>query len=72
MSIVDKSKVSFNDIQNYLSEEKWSNAVCCGYLILACENLGYDGEEIALLLHSLHDVFNRLTTDQAKRKYIDY
>lgn len=57
------------DILNYLCDEQWSNAACCGYLIFACENLGYNEEQIRQLLKATEDIFNIKTVGQAKQKY---
>ena len=60
------------DILRLLCDEQWSNAACCGYLILACKQLGYDQTQIELLLNSLQYAFDRRTVDQAKKAYYEY
>lgn len=60
------------EILRFLNDEQWSNAACCGYLILACENLRYSDKEIDSLLNSIQDIFNRETVNQAKQRCNNY
>ena len=52
-----------------ICNEQWSNAACCGYVIYACENLGYNKNQIKSLINSMQDAFERKDLEQAKRKY---
>lgn len=72
MSTLCEKNMTQKDILNLLCDEQWSNAACCGYVILACENLGYNKEKIRLLLNSMDNEFSRKTVDQAKTKYYNY
>ena len=60
------------DVLRLLCDEQWSNAACCGYLIYACEKLGYNNAQIDSLLISIEEAFNRKAVDQAKKKYYDF
>ena len=60
------------EILRRLCDEQWSNDACCGYIILACENLGYPEDQIRVLLNSTDDMFDIKTIEQAKRKFYDY
>jgi len=64
-----QQKMTQNEVLSYLCDEQWSNAACCGYLIFACENLGYSSAQTDNILNSMQDVFNRKTVEQAKQKY---
>lgn len=71
MTILEKTsndKVTFNQLIN----EQWSNAACVGYMIYACEKVGYSYEQINTLLKYLNDSFNQKTLEQAKQKYYDF
>jgi len=69
MSTSCKEKIEQKNILRYLCDEHWSNAACCGYMIFACENLGYSKEQINHLLSSMQDVFNQKTIKQAKQRF---
>ena len=60
------------DVLRLLCDEQWSNAACCGYLVFACEGLGYSKEQADTLLTAIQEAFNRKTVDQAKKKYYDF
>jgi hypothetical protein len=72
MSTDDKSSINQRDILRLLCDEQWSNAACCGYLIIACETLGYSHEKADLLLNAMKNAFNQHSVEQAKSKYIKY
>jgi|GEM_PF-1424578 len=72
MSAIGKQNITQKDILDYLCDEQWSNAACCGYVILACENLGYNKKQIEHLINSMQDAFNLKTVEQAKQKYHKY
>ena len=63
--------ITKEDILSYMSNEQWSNAACCGYMIMACENIGYSKAQIETLLDSMQNMFNQKTVEQAEKKYYD-
>ena len=71
MSILRETN-SAKEIINHLCDDQWSNAACCDYAILTCENLGYPKEQIKLILRAMEDVFNNKTLEQSKQKYYRY
>lgn len=50
----------------------WSQQACYGYCIYAMEDAGYTREQIAEVLHFLHDVMDVVTVDQAAEKYVKW
>ncbi|MDO4300080.1 MAG: hypothetical protein Q4D26_01670 [Clostridia bacterium] len=55
-----------------LCEEQWSNEACLGYVILACNILGYSSDEKFRLISTVEETFGNYTVLQAKKKfYID-
>lgn len=47
----------------------WSNEVCCGYLVRAMENAGFDHEHIMSALRGMHQAFDELTIEDAEALY---
>lgn len=35
-----------NTLSALLGSDTWSNAVCCGYVLLACKNLGTPSKKV--------------------------
>ena len=46
-----------------------SNAACCGYVLLACNNLGYTKQESRNLLEAVNVAFENYTIQQAEKEY---
>jgi hypothetical protein len=44
----------------------WSNGVCCGYLVRAMENAGFDREHIMSAVRGMHQAFDELTIEEAE------
>ena len=47
----------------------WSNAACCGYLLLACKMGGVSTQNSRLLLEALEAAFGNYTVQQAEKEY---
>ncbi len=60
-----------NALSVLLSSDKWSNAACCGYVLLACKNLGYTKQQSKSLLEAVNAAFENYTIQQAKKEYYD-
>lgn len=58
------------DIPRFLLSEEWSNAACCGYVILACNELGYSEQRVHDILSAMYDKFESYSVKQAKEKYM--
>jgi hypothetical protein len=52
-----------------LGSDIWSNSACCGYVILACKNIGYTNQEIRSLLEAVNVAFGNYTIQQAEKEY---
>lgn len=60
---------ALNSLSDFLNSDKWSNAACCGYAILAGKNLGYTRQEIQKLLTALDTTFSNYTLREAETRY---
>lgn len=60
-----------NTLSALLGSDIWSNAACCGYVLLACKNLGYTKQESRSLLESVNATFGNYTIQQAEKEYYD-
>lgn len=60
------------DIMELLCSDQWSNAACCGYLIIASETLGLPNEQLQLLLDAMENAFEHHTVENAKKIYMNY
>lgn len=60
MEYMDKESLN-----HLLYGERWSNAACCGYLILACKDLGVEKLQVDLLLGSMKYVFEVFPVEAA-------
>ena len=60
-----------NALTVLLSSDTWSNAGCCGYVLLACKNLGYTKQESRNLLKAVNSAFENYTIQQAQKEYYD-
>lgn len=58
-----------NTISALLGSDTWSNAACCGYVLLACKNLGYTKQESRNLLEAVNSAFKNYTIQQAEKEY---
>lgn len=58
-----------NTISALLGSDIWSNAACCGYVLLACKNLGYTKKESQNLLEAVNSTFKNYTIQQAEKEY---
>jgi hypothetical protein len=58
-----------NTLSALLGSDTWSNAVCCGYVLLACKNLGYTKQESRNLLEAVNAAFENYTIQQAEKEY---
>lgn len=58
-----------NTISALLGSDTWSNAACCGYVLLACKNLGYTKQESQNLLEAVNSAFKNYTIQQAEKEY---
>lgn len=58
-------------LSELLGSDMWSNAACCGYVILACKNLGHTKAEIKKLLVALNAVFSNYTMQEAEVRYFE-
>ena len=58
-----------NMISTLLGSDTWSNAACCGYVLLACKNLGYTKQESQNLLEAVNSAFKNYTIQQAEKEY---
>lgn len=63
-------KVSPEVIPWSLLSEEWSNAACCGYVILACNALGCSEQQVNDILSAMYDKFEIYSVKQAKEKYM--
>jgi hypothetical protein len=54
-------------LREMLCGEQWSNAACCGYLLLACDNLNLDKTQIEALLSSMKAMFDSCSVESAKK-----
>lgn len=64
-----KEGQGLNTISALLGSDTWSNAVCCGYVLLACKNLGYTKQESQNLLEAVNSAFKNYTIQQAEKEY---
>lgn len=60
------------NIAQFLCEEQWSNSACCGYVLIACKELGYSEKKIDELLSALNDTFGNYSVECAKKKFMNY
>ena len=60
-----------NKLSELLGIDTWSNAACCGYVLLACKNLGYTKQDSRKLLEAVNAVFENYTIQQAEKGYYD-
>lgn len=60
---------SANTLSVLFDSDIWSNAACCGYVLLACKNLGYTKQESQTLLEAVHTAFGSYTMQQAEEEY---
>lgn len=67
MENMDKS-----DLHQMLCGEQWSNAACCGYLVLACNALGFNRMQTDRLLASVKSVFETYSVEAARETYMRY
>lgn len=51
--------------------DKWSNAACLGYAIVAMERLGMEEEEIKRITRQIRAEFDRTTIGEAEAHYND-
>lgn len=58
-----------NTLSELFGSDTWSNATCCGYVLLACENLGYTQQESRNLLKAVNAAFENYTIQQAEKEY---
>lgn len=58
-----------NTLSELLGSDIWSNAACCGYVLLACKNLGYTKQESRNLLEAVNAAFENYTIQQAEKEY---
>lgn len=58
-----------NTLSALLGSHIWSNAACCGYVLLACKNLGYTKQESSNLLEAVNSAFENYTIQQAEKAY---
>jgi len=58
-----------NTLSELLGSNTWSNAACCGYVLLACKNLGYTKQESRNLLKAVNAAFENYTIQQAEKEY---
>jgi len=58
-----------NALSALLGSDTWSNAACCGYVLLACKNLGYTKQESRNLLEAVNAAFENYTIQQAEKEY---
>jgi len=58
-----------NTLSTLLGSDSWSNAACCGYVLLACKNLGYTKQESRNLLEAVNAAFENYTIQQAEKEY---
>ncbi len=56
-------------LSKLLGSDMWSNAACCGYVLLACKNLGFTKSEIKRVLGALNMVFSNYTVPEAEKRY---
>lgn len=56
-------------ISELLGNDTWSNAACCGYVLLACKNLGYTKQESQNFLEAVNSAFKNYTIRQAEKEY---
>ena len=59
-------------LKRILSGEQWSNAACCGYLLLACKSLKLERAQIDTLLSCMKAVFDSYSVESAKDVYMRY
>lgn len=52
-----------------LCDESWSNTACLGYVLIACDILGYSVENKKQLLSTIEDAFKNYTVASANKKY---
>lgn len=57
--------MSFDDYR------KWSNKACLGYVMLACDRLGYTDDQETKLLHAMLGAFDMKTIDEAEQIYLN-
>lgn len=62
---------AINTLSTLLGSDIWSNAACCGYVLLACKNLGYTKKESRSLLEAVNAAFGNYTIQQAEKEYYD-
>lgn len=60
-----------NTLSALLGSDTWSNAACCGYVLLACKKLGYNKQESRNLLEAVNAMFENYTIQQAEKVYYD-
>lgn len=60
-----------NTLSALLGSDTWSNAACCGYVLLACKRLGYNKQESRNLLEAVNAMFENYTIQQAEKVYYD-
>ncbi|MPN38836.1 hypothetical protein SDC9_186361 [bioreactor metagenome] len=64
-----KEGQAVNALSALLDSDTWSNAACCGYVLLACKNLGYTKQESRNLLEAVNAAFENYTIQQAEKEY---
>ena len=64
-----REEQGLNTISALLESDIWSNAAYCGYVLLACKNLGYARQEIQNLFEAVNLAFKNYTIQQAEREY---
>ena len=65
-------KISFDELMAILSDGVWSNSACIGYALIACEELNIDKKDIVKIVSQLNSAFDRVSIEDAKRKYSEF
>lgn len=52
-----------------LNMDRWSNAACCGYAIMAMKSCGFSEEEIKCVVHQLLEEFDFHDAAEAEQAY---
>ena len=61
-----------NTISALFGSDKWSNSACCGYVILACKNLGYTKQESQNLLEAVNSNSRTIRYNSNELIYLGY
>ena len=72
MEVASIEKIFLQEIKELFSDEVWSNGACMGYAIIACEELDIDKADIVKIISQLNSVFDRISVEDAKRKYSNF